>query len=191
MIEEGMEDVVFITGNENKAAQFAQWLGMAIPHQRVDLDEIQSLDLREVVTHKAHQAYDVVGKPVIVEDVEMVFTAFKRLPGPLVKWFEKGSSLPIMCRMLDGFDDRSAVARTVYGLFDGEKLYCFEGVMHGTIADKPRGTLGFGFDSIFINEGQGRTRAEMDEETYGLTSYRREALSKLRIFLQKNMTAEK
>lgn len=176
---------IFITGNEHKAKQLNDWLGIAVPHQKVDLDEIQSLELKEVVEHKAKQAFDVVKQPVLVEDVAMVFTAFKQLPGPFVKWFEKGSSLETMCRMLDGFDDRSAEARTMYGLYDGESLQIFEGSMHGTIANTPRGTSGFGFDSIFILDGQTQTRAELDAEVYARTSYRQEALAKLREYLQK------
>lgn len=180
-----MRDVVFITGNEHKANQLAAWLGLALPHQKVDLDEIQSLDLRTVVEHKAKQAYSVLHKPVLVEDVALVFTAFKQLPGPFIKWFEAGSSLEIMCRMLDAFDDRSAVARTMYGLYDGNELHCFEGTMRGSIAPSPRGSSGFGFDSIFIAEGLPLTRAEMDAKTYSRTSYRQEALAELRKFLQK------
>lgn len=180
-----MDKPIFITGNEHKARQLNDWLGIEIPHQKVELDEIQSLDLREVVEHKARQAYAAVGGPVLVEDVAMTFTAFGRLPGPLVKWFEKGSSLETMCRMLDGFDDRSAEAHTMYGLYDGVELQVFEGTMRGTIASKPRGTSGFGFDSIFINDGQTRTRAELDEATYSSTSYRQAALAKLRKYLQK------
>lgn len=176
---------IFITGNEHKAKQLNDWLGIAIQHQKVDLDEIQSLELREVVEHKAKQAFDVVKQPVLVEDVAMVFTAFKQLPGPFVKWFEKGSSLETMCRMLDGFDDRSAEAHTMYGLYDGETLQVFEGNMRGTIVNTPRGTSGFGFDSIFILDGQTQTRAELDAETYASTSYRQEALAKLREYLQK------
>jgi inosine triphosphate pyrophosphatase len=176
---------VFITGNEHKAKQLNDWLGVAIPHQKIDLDEIQSLDLYDVVEHKARQAYDVVKQPVLVEDVAMTFTAFNQLPGPFVKWFEKGSSLETMCHMLDGFVDRSAVAHTMYGLYDGETLHVFEGVMHGMIAAMPRGNSGFGFDSIFILDGQTLTRAELDGETYARTSYRQEALAKLREYLQK------
>lgn len=180
-----MTDVVFITGNEHKVKQLSQWLGVEVAHQRVDLDEIQSLDLREIVEHKARQAYVVVKRPVIVEDVAMIFAAFKQLPGPFIKWFEKGSGLEVMCRMLDGFDDRSAEAHTMYGLYDGETLHCFEGIMRGTIARSPRGRNGFGFDPIFINEGQMLTRGEMDEDTYSRTSYRQSALAELRKFLQK------
>jgi inosine triphosphate pyrophosphatase len=177
-------DLVFITGNQNKADQLVQLLGMPVNHQKVDLDEIQSLDLREVVEHKARQAYDIIKKPVLVEDVAMTFTAFSKLPGPFIKWFEKGASLETICRMLDSFEDRSAEAHTMYGLFDGNQLHIFEGVMRGTIPKNPHGSGGFGFDSIFINEGQALTRAEMDEKTYLSTSYRADALAKLRTYLQ-------
>lgn len=176
---------VFITGNKHKAKQLNDWLGITIPHQKVDLDEIQSLDLREVVEHKARQAYEFVRQPVLVEDVAMTFTALNQLPGPLVKWFEKGSSLESMCHMLDGFADRSAEAHTMYGLYDGDELHIFEGVMHGSISKLPRGSGGFGFDSIFVLDGQTLTRAELDDATYARTSYRQEALAKLREYLQK------
>ena len=180
-----MKDLVFITGNQNKADFVAKWLGVPIAHRKLDLDEIQSLDLREVIEYKARQAYGMVKKPVLVEDVALTFSALKKLPGPFVKWFEEGGSVEIMCRMLDAFADRGAEARTMYGLFDGQNLHLFEGIMRGIIAKTPRGTDGFGFDSIFINEGQTQTRAEMDEATYASTSYRTQALAKLRAYLQK------
>ena len=107
------DEVVFITGNEHKAKQLASWLGMQIPHQKVDLDEIQSLDSHAIVEHKARQAYGIIRKPVIIEDSALTFTAFGRLPGPFIKWFEAGSGLEATCRMLDGFTDRSATARTM------------------------------------------------------------------------------
>jgi len=44
-------------------------------HEKIDLEEIQSLDLREIVEHKVRQAYDVVKKPVLVEDTSLRFTA--------------------------------------------------------------------------------------------------------------------
>jgi hypothetical protein len=35
-------------------------LGIDIAHRKIDLDEIQSLDLNEIVTHKVKQAYAIV-----------------------------------------------------------------------------------------------------------------------------------
>ena len=47
---------------------------------KLDLDEIQSLDLREIVEHKVRQAYEKCGKPVLVENASLEFTALGRLP---------------------------------------------------------------------------------------------------------------
>ena len=75
-----MHSITFITGNQKKADYLAKYLGLEVLHEKVDLDELQSLDLREIVEHKVRQAYKKVGKPVIVEDVSLTFTALGRLP---------------------------------------------------------------------------------------------------------------
>jgi hypothetical protein len=40
--------VTFITGNQKKADYLASYLGFAVDHRKLDLDEIQSLDLRKI-----------------------------------------------------------------------------------------------------------------------------------------------
>ena len=83
-----MKRLVFITGNQAKADYLAKWLGYPVEHQKVDLDELQSLDPHAVIEHKAKEAYKIVGEPVLVEDVRFSFAAFGgKLPGTLVKWF--------------------------------------------------------------------------------------------------------
>jgi hypothetical protein len=56
-IIQDMQSIVFITGNQKKADYLAKYLGFPIEHIKVDLDELQSLDLREIVEHKVKQAY--------------------------------------------------------------------------------------------------------------------------------------
>lgn len=82
-----MKDITFITGNQHKADFLAKHLGMPIAHHKLDLDEIQSTDLRVVVEHKAKQAYEILQKPVLVEDAGLTLTALGNLPGPFIKWF--------------------------------------------------------------------------------------------------------
>jgi non-canonical purine NTP pyrophosphatase (RdgB/HAM1 family) len=180
-----VKDLVFITGNTNKVLYLSKWLGIELDHQKIDLDEIQSLNLREVAEHKARHAYEIVGKPVLIEDVGMRFNAIDPLPGPFIKWFNQ-PGMPALCKMLDGFDDRHAIAEIVYVVFDGKDCAFFDGKMTGVISPSPRGTGGFGFDSIFINDGYEITRAEMTEELYADTSYRKQAITSLREFLRKN-----
>ena len=72
---------IFITGNQHKADYLSRQLGVAIEHQKVELDELQSTDIHAIVEHKLRQAYRVIGAPVLVEDVSLSFTALGELPG--------------------------------------------------------------------------------------------------------------
>jgi inosine triphosphate pyrophosphatase len=157
---------VFITGNQNKANYLAKTLGIDLTHQKIDLDEIQSPDPRVVIEHKVRQAYELIKRPVLVEDTSLCFNALDGLPGTFVKFFvEAHNGFENMCRMLDGFEDRSAYASAVYGYFDGEVLKFFSGRLNGYISQHPRGDGGYGWDKIFEPEGyHGLTRAELSAE---------------------------
>ena len=52
-----MKDITFVTGNQKKADYLAKYLGFPVKHQKLDLDEIQSLDLKQIVEHKVRQAF--------------------------------------------------------------------------------------------------------------------------------------
>ncbi len=155
---------LFITGNQSKTDYLSRQLGVQIPHRALELDELQSTDLHVIVEHKLRQAYQICKAPVLVEDVSLVFCALGELPGPYIKWFVEIAGDEACCRMLDGFEDRSAIIRCTYGYFDGEDMRFFDSELPGSIATEPRGENGFGFDRFFINEGYDITRAEMPQE---------------------------
>ncbi len=158
-----MKTVTFITGNQDKADYLAKYLGHPVEHIKLDLDEIQSLDLKEVVKHKVQQAYEHVQKPVLVEDVSLEFEALGGLPGPFIRFYVDVVPFDVICNMISG-PNRRATARCVFGYFDGKEMQLFEGSMKGQIATEPRGENGYGWDKIFIPGGYNITRAEMDEE---------------------------
>ena len=157
---------VFISGNQNKIDYLSKSLGFKLDHQKIDLDEIQSADPKVVIEHKVRQAYALIKKPVLVEDTSLGFNALNGLPGPFVKFFvDTKNGLENMCRMLDGFEDRSAYGSVIYGYYDGKNLRFFEGRLDGTIAHSPRGGGGYGWDKIFEPAGyKGLTRAELSPE---------------------------
>lgn len=177
--------ITFITGNAGKAEEVSRYLGLEIDHHSLDLEEIQSLDLEEVVKDKAMHAYEKIGKPVLVEDVSFVFHAFGKLPGPFIKWFLKELDNEGLCRLVDG-KDRHCIATVCYGYCDGEKVHLFDGSMAGTISDSPKGSNSFGWSSIFIPEGHDRTYAEMADEERASFAMRNKALKGVREFLLKN-----
>jgi XTP/dITP diphosphohydrolase len=55
----------------------------------------------------------------------------------------------------------------------------FEGQVHGTLVWPPRGTLGFGYDPMFVADGETETFGEMDPARKHLISHRAAAFAKL------------
>ena len=163
-----MTDAIFITGNQSKADYLAKYLGLPVEHQKVELEEIQSLDLRKVVEHKARQAYDIVRKPVLVEDVALEFKALGRLPGTFIRFYVDEVPFETICRTLDGLS-RDATARCMFAYCDGIDTHVFEGHMDGHIADHPAGNNGYGWDHIFIPNGYTLPRATFNDADYQAT----------------------
>ena len=42
-------NVVYITGNAHKAKYFSKMVGLDIPHQKIDIDELQTMDIDELM----------------------------------------------------------------------------------------------------------------------------------------------
>jgi XTP/dITP diphosphohydrolase len=76
--------------------------------------------------------------------------------------------------------DRSAafVCTLVLAWPDGESE-TFEGRVSGSLTWPPRGTLGFGYDPVFVPSGQSQTFAEIAPEAKHCISHRADAFSKL------------
>ncbi len=174
----------FVTGNANKAKEAGAILGVPLEQVEVDgLFEIQTQDLDELVRHKCQQAYDSLKCPVLVEDSGLLFNAWEGLPGALVKWFECTVGCEGMLKMLQSFEDRSAIAVCCLAIHDGENIQVVRGEVKGTIATEIRGSNGFGWDVFFMPEGYEKTYAEMPSEEKNAISHRKRALEKLKEIL--------
>lgn len=176
-------NITLVTGNPNKALEFQSILGQTVETVALDLPEIQSTLVEEVVREKAQEAYRRIGRPVLVEDTGLAFAAWNGLPGALVRWFFMAVGNDGLCHMLAGFTNRRATATTCLGYADGQTVRVFTGQMEGTIAPAPRGTAGFGWDPIFIPDGTQHTFAELTPEEKDTLSMRKLAVEELRRFL--------
>ena len=172
--------LLLVTARPEKA-QEARRLGFDVSQHAMELPEIQALDPGEIVESKARAAFARVGRPVLVEDSGLAIAAWRGFPGALVKWMEATAGLDGIARMLDAFPDRSATAVCVVACFDGERLEEGRGEIRGTIAAAPHGSGGFGWDRLFVPEGDTRTFAEMPPEEKDRVSHRRRAWEALAI----------
>ncbi len=160
---------IYITGNEHKAAFLAKLLGLDLEYHKLSLDEIQSPDPRAVIEHKVRQAYNILQKPVLVEDTCMGLDALGGLPGTFIKFFiEQENGAEKICRMADGFENRRATATVTFGYYDGVTLKFFQNSIYGEIAAHPGKQInGFGWDTVFIPDGYGgKIRSELNERQY-------------------------
>ena len=81
-------------------------------------------------------------------------------------------------------EQRSARFRCVLALArNGDVLGTFEGIVEGQIADRPRGSHGFGYDPIFVPNGFQQTFGQLRPAEKNQLSHRARALKKLRAFL--------
>ena len=158
-------------------------LDFDVEHKKVELDEIQSLDLKKIVEHKVRQAYEIVKGPVLVEDVSLRLDALGGLPGPLIKWFLEEIGAEGICDLANKLDNHKATAEVCYGYFDGKTLKFFIGQKKGTIAPETRGE-DFGWNKSFIPEGSAKTYAEMaGEETAKFSLRSTTVYPRIKVFL--------
>jgi non-canonical purine NTP pyrophosphatase (RdgB/HAM1 family) len=179
-----MKQFVLITGNQHKADYLRKWLGTPVEHHKVDLDELQSLDVTEIVDHKVRQAYEILKRPVLVEDTSYVMHGLGRLPGPFIKWFLQDLGPEGLCKLARGLDTQDAEVSVTYAYYDGEQITYFDHVVKGRVAPEPRGEHGFGWNATFIPEGSDKTYAEMTDDEIRPFSMRAQAIEKLRDFLE-------
>lgn len=172
--------VSLITGNEGKAREYAELLGIEVEAVKEDLVEIQSLDVVEVVERKARDAYSKLQTPILVDDTGLALRAWNGLPGALVAWFLGSVGPQGILNMAASVADRRATVITALGYADANSVRVFTGALHGTLTREQRGNGGFGYDSIFIPDGGDRTFAEMTSEQKNEISHRRLAVDALR-----------
>ena len=86
----------------------------------------------------------------------------------------------LLLKNLADKEDKSAHYTAAIALvYPSGKEITAEGYMYGKIIDTPRGDRGFGYDPIFVMDGETRTVAEMSDEEKNAVSHRANALKAL------------
>jgi XTP/dITP diphosphohydrolase len=177
-----LDRIALVTGNAGKAAEYAAMLGLEVTAAKAEVAEIQSLDVAEVAARKAADAYAQLGVPVLVDDSGLSVHAWNGLPGALVTWFLGTVGPEGILAMGAGLTDRGATVTTALGYATADGVRVFLGTADGSLAAEPRGTSGFGYDSIFVPDADSgrRTYAQMTSGEKNEVSHRRRAVDAMR-----------
>jgi len=128
--------------------------------------------------------------PALADDSGLEITALSGRPGIHSHRYVKLSGYPSMINQskanieqvlkeMKEHTDRSARFISVLTLIVEGVLLHGTGILEGTIAEAPRGDMGFGYDSIFIPKGEKRTLAEITFEQKNVISHRAHALQQI------------
>ena len=117
---------------------------------------------------------------VLGEDSGLEVAALEGRPGVKTARWAQGRHVERILEALQGVADRRAryVCELVAIAPDGRETRG-TGTLEGTISEEPRGSEGFGFDPVFVPQGERRTVAELGEEWKARHSHRAKAASAL------------
>lgn len=168
-------DFVFVTGNADKQREAERILGFRPNSRSIDLPELQSLDLSEILRAKALAAFAHLGCPVVVEDVSFEMLALNGFPGPMVKWMLESLGAEGLARVAITLGNPRARAICGLALHDGHRIHLFEGRTEGNLVAVRRGAHGFGWDPVFQPLGSELTYAELPPAQKDLIGHRGKA----------------
>jgi XTP/dITP diphosphohydrolase len=188
--------IIFATNNAHKVEEIQSAIGsslqvVSLRQAGIDIDIPEPHDTLEAnATEKSSTIHRLTGDSCFSEDTGLEVLALNGEPGvKSARYAGDGRSsqnnIEKLLHNLGDNPDRRARFRTVISLIWQNKEYQFEGICNGHILHQPAGDSGFGYDPVFVPEGETRSFAQMSLEEKNRYSHRRKAADQLVAFLQK------
>jgi len=174
-----LSELFFASSNEHKfqeAERILANLGMQINLFKTTLEEIQSNNLNDIAEKKAINAYDLIQKPVIIEDDGLFINTLNGFPGPYSSYVYDTIGNKGIMNLLENSQVRDAKFVSIIAYCDSDcDVKLFESSIPGKISSIiEKG--GWGYDPIFIPDGESKTYANVsDKDKF---SHRSAALTK-------------
>ena len=190
-----MEKLIFATNNQNKVEEVRIVLGnifdiITLKDAGINIDIPEPHDTLEAnAQEKSFTIYKLTNKNCFSEDTGLEVEFLNGEPGVKSARYAGDSrsfedNIDKLLEKLGNENNRDAQFKTVISLIlDGKELK-FEGICKGKILRTRQGTKGFGYDAVFVPEGDIKTFAEMNIEEKNKYSHRKKAMVKMINYLQ-------
>ena len=189
--------IVLASRNKHKISELQALLREHIPDVEIlSLDDVgfygdiveDGETFLENAGKKAREIAEISGCAALADDSGICVHALGGAPGIYSARYSGGhgndlDNNNLVLKNLKDKEDKSAhyTCAVVLAYPDGREISA-EGYMYGEITEDSRGDRGFGYDPIFVPEGESRTVAEMTDEEKNAISHRANAL---RLLLEK------
>jgi XTP/dITP diphosphohydrolase len=150
-----------------------------VEHIRTRYPEIQAETLEETIVPGLRWLMERYDRPMFIDDSGLFVEALKGFPGVYSSYVFKTLGCEGVLRLMEGVGDRRARFECCIGYMEpGGEPFIARGVAQGSISRRMAGTGGFGYDPIFIPDGDSRTYAQMDVAEKNTMSHRGRAVAK-------------
>lgn len=187
--------IVFATGNPNKLEEIQSILS---DYTLIGLSEIgceedipeTSPTIQGNALQKARYVVEHYGvQNCFAEDTGLEVDALNGEPGIYSARYagvakDANANIEKVLTQLEEQTNRAAQFRTVVALILEGEEHTFEGIIRGTIHTQKTGTDGFGYDPVFVPEGETRSFAQMSMTEKNKISHRAKAILQLKKFLE-------
>ena len=183
--------IVLATHNRGKMSEINNLLSSS--YEVLTLDHFPNIKeipetgktLKENAFIKARTVFEMTGLPSLADDTGLEVEALGGEPGVFsARYAGEQASYQDNCeKLLKNMmrvpkEDREAKFRTVIAYKDDNRELSCDGSVKGEIAQSPKGSFGFGYDSVFYYPPLEKTFAELSEEEKNSISHRGRALRK-------------
>lgn len=190
-----MKKLVFASNNAHKLAEIRSILA-----GRVEVVSLSDIDCHDDIPEtadtlegnaliKAQHIWEHYGLYCFADDTGLEVEALDGAPGVYSARFagEKATfedNISLLLERLQGVPaPRRAAFRTIIALIDEYGTHLFEGSVAGEITEERLGGQGFGYDPVFLPEGQTKTFAQLTGSEKNSMSHRGRAIQKLASYL--------
>ena len=183
--------IVLATHNKGKMSEINNLLSLS--YEVLTLDHFPNIKdipetgktLKENAFIKARTVFEMTGLPSLADDTGLEVESLGGDPGVYsARYAGEQASYQDNCeKLLKNMmrvpkEDREAKFRTVIAYKDDNRELSCDGSVKGEIAQSPKGSFGFGYDSVFYYPPLEKTFAELSEEEKNSISHRGRALRK-------------
>ena len=188
--------LLLATRNAGKLAELQRLLASAVPGVEVvglrDVAEYPEAPetgatFAENALAKARDAAKATGLPAVADDSGLAVDALNGMPGVLsARWSgrhgdDRANLDLVLGQLADVPDERRGAAFVCAAalVVPGGTEVVVHGEWAGRLVRAPRGVNGFGYDPVFVGDGDGRTSAELAPEEKDARSHRGRAMRAL------------
>ena len=203
-----MNELLLATANEKKLAELQRILDGELGASRIRLIGLSDLDdypdvpetgltFGENALLKARTGVERTGLPTVADDSGLAVDALNGMPGVFsARWSGKHgddhANLELVLAQISDVPEEHRGAAFVCAaalVLPNGREHLVEGRQTGRLLRSGRGSGGFGYDPVFVGDGQDRTNAELPPDEKDAISHRGRALRELAKVVARELAA--